>query len=426
LTLVLPFITIDGNHILLLSFDKLQFHFFGTAYNMDELYIMPFLIMFLFVGIFMVTTMLGRFWCGWACPQTIFRVIYRDLIEGTLLDLRKISNKQKDIDNSKLSVVLRRYIAIVLWVILSLIIATNFTWYFIPPEDFFAYLQEPMEHMFMIGFILSLAGFLLFDIIYIKEKFCVYICPYSRVQSVFYDDNTTQVIYDSNRGGDVYQDGKKSITSINSWSQNEECTTCEACVKVCPTGIDIRKGLQLECINCLECSDACSSVMQKLGKSSLIEWGSTNIVLKSKPSPIINTKSIMYSVVLIASLVLAIFFASQKESLLVHINRTTNLYSIKQDSITNNYLVTIHNKATQAYNYDIALSDNKNFEIVRFKNIYLKPNKLTKTVLIIGTKHKIDTKDTSIKLKIELFAKENPKVRNTQDIVFIYPQSDLR
>ena len=93
--MVTPFITINENHLLLLSFERLQFHFLGVSYNVNELYVMPFLLMFLFIGIFAMTSIWGRIWCGWACPQTIFRVIYRDLIESTILDLRRIKNKQK-------------------------------------------------------------------------------------------------------------------------------------------------------------------------------------------------------------------------------------------------------------------------------------------------------------------------------------------
>lgn len=85
--MVTPFITINENHLLLLSFERLQFHFLGVSYNVNELYVMPFLLMFLFIGIFAMTSIWGRIWCGWACPQTIFRVIYRDLIESTILDL---------------------------------------------------------------------------------------------------------------------------------------------------------------------------------------------------------------------------------------------------------------------------------------------------------------------------------------------------
>ena len=170
----IPFITINNNHLLLLSFDKLQFHFIGIVYNVSELYVMPFLLMFLFIGIFALTSIFGRVWCGWGCPQTIFRVIYRDLIESTILDLRRIKNKQKDIDYNKKNNQIKKYITIFLWSIICLIISSNFMLYFIASEDFFVYIQNPSEHSFMIIFIISIALFLIYDIVFMKENFCTY------------------------------------------------------------------------------------------------------------------------------------------------------------------------------------------------------------------------------------------------------------
>ncbi|HAC70928.1 MAG TPA: cytochrome c oxidase accessory protein CcoG, partial [Arcobacter skirrowii] len=326
--MILPFISINGNQILLLSFDKLQFHFFGIAYNVNELYVMPFLLMFLFIGIFALTSIFGRVWCGWACPQTIFRVIYRDLIESTILDLRRIKNKQKDIDYSKKSNQIKKYISLILWFIITLIISSNFMLYFVPPQDFFEYIKDPLNHSFMIIFIVSLAIFLFYDIVFMKENFCVYVCPYSRIQSVLYDDDTKQVTYDFNRGGKIYQNGIQTIFKSSQWSNSEECTACDACVRICPTHIDIRKGLQVECINCLECSDACSSVMNKLGKKSLINWGSTNRVLNKKNISIFTKKNISYFFALFLSIFLAFYFSLEKEQFLVNINKTTELYKI--------------------------------------------------------------------------------------------------
>eukprot|EP01029_Cantina_marsupialis_P012349 TRINITY_DN272602_c1_g1_i5.p1 TRINITY_DN272602_c1_g1~~TRINITY_DN272602_c1_g1_i5.p1 ORF type:complete len:311 (+),score=41.67 TRINITY_DN272602_c1_g1_i5:60-992(+) len=282
--LVVPFITINGNHIFLLSFDKKQLHLMGVAFDMQELYLMPFLLMLLFLGIFAVTAIGGRAWCGWACPQTIFRVIYRDLIESKLLGLRRIKNKQKEPNWKKAENASKRVIAIIIWSLLSIIAAADFMWYFVPPEDFFQYLQNPAEHWFLIGFVLIIAAFLVYDVVWIKENFCVYVCPYSRVQSVLYDNDTYQAIYSNNRGGKIYNDSREKIIfkQKDLPDPNNECTACESCVTVCPTHIDIRKGLQLECINCLECVDACTTVMGKLGKESLVQWTSTRDIVEEK------------------------------------------------------------------------------------------------------------------------------------------------
>ena len=428
-TFTLPFITIDNNHILLLSFDKLQFHFFGFVYNVNELYVMPFLLMFLFIGIFAMTAIFGRVWCGWACPQTIFRTIYRDLIESTILDMRRIKNKQKDVDYSKKSNLLKKYISIFLWLIITIVISTNFMWYFVPPEDFFLYMQTPSEHMFMIIFILSIAIFLVYDIVFMKENFCVYICPYSRIQSVLYDDDTKQIVYDTSRGGDVYVNREKSIFKMKEWTSNQECTTCEACVKICPTNIDIRKGLQVECINCLECSDACSIVMGKLGKKSLINWGSTNSVINKKISTLLTKRNMTYFVSLILCIILAIVFASKKEPFLLNINKTTNLYKIKEDQkVTNNYILTFHNTQNKAYTFDINLEDRENFRIKRFKPFKLEANKRIKKIFIVETKKRLfisKTKDTPLKIKINSFALENKEIKLSRELSFVYPRSDL-
>ncbi len=416
-TLVLPFITINGNHMLLLSFDKFQFHFFGVAYNMNELFIMPFLLMILFIGIFAMTAMFGRVWCGWACPQTIFRVVYRDLIESFIFGLRRIKNKQKNIDYSKHSNKIKKYLALFLWGVLSLIISTNFMMYFVPPEDLFLYIQNPKEHVILVMFILSITTFLIYDIVFMKENFCTYVCPYSRIQSALYDDDTKQVVYNTNRGGDIYQNGQKSIFDIKQFIANEECTTCEACVKVCPTHIDIRKGLQVECINCLECSDACSTVMGKLGKKSLIYWGSTNDVLKDKISKLLSKRNMAYIFALVVCVFFTAFYMSEKEPFLVNVNRTTNLYKVDvKGNISNNYVLTIQNRMDKQYTYELNVL-NEDFHIKRYTPLKLDAQKRAKTVLIIETKQINPTS----KIEVLFYAKEDKNIKIKKELVFVYP-----
>jgi cytochrome c oxidase accessory protein FixG len=205
LTLILPWIQINGNHFFLLSFDKLKLHLAFIQFDMQELYLMPFLLMLMFLGIFGMTVVGGRVFCGWVCPQTVFRVIYRDLIETKILKLRKrIKNKQQEPDMSKTENKVKKVIAILIWTVLAIIAASDLMWFFVPPEDFFAYIQNPTEHWTLIGSVLGIAAFLIYDIVFLKENFCIYVCPYSRVQSVLYDEHTVMALYDMHRGGAIY------------------------------------------------------------------------------------------------------------------------------------------------------------------------------------------------------------------------------
>ena len=429
--LSLPFIRIDGNHMFLLSFDKKQLHLLGTAFDMQELYLMPFLLMLLFLGIFAATSLGGRAWCGWACPQTIFRVIYRDLIETKLLGLRRIKNKQKEPDLSKAENKTKKVIGILIWTCLALIAAADFLWYFVPPEDFFAYLQDPLEHLFLIGFVLAIAAFLVYDVVFLKEDFCIYICPYSRVQSVLYDNDTFQAIYSTNRGGEIYNDNKEKIIfkAKDLPLDTNECTTCEACVTVCPTHIDIRKGLQLECINCLECVDACTTVMGKLGKPSLVQWSSTNAIKNDIPTKMLRKSTIMYSVALLLVVALLFVMGGEKEYMLLNINKTTQLYKVKEDNVVaNNYVLLFQNTESKPLTYNLELTDNPDIKITRFEPFTLSPGKLAKKVVILETDKVLvndKSKDTPITVTLKAYAQEDPeKVVVFRKAVFIYPRAD--
>lgn len=429
--LSLPFIKINGNHIFLLSFDKKQLHLLGTAFDMQELYLMPFLLMLLFLGIFAATSLGGRAWCGWACPQTIFRVIYRDLIESKLLGLRRIKNKQKDPDLSKTENKSKKVLGIIIWSCLALIAAADFMWYFVPPEDFFAYLQNPTEHLFLIGFVLAIAAFLIYDVVFLKEDFCVYICPYSRVQSVLYDNDTYQAIYSTNRGGEIYNENKEKIIfkAKDLPSATNECTTCESCVTVCPTHIDIRKGLQLECINCLECVDACTTVMGKLGKPSLVQWSSTNAIKNDIPTKMLRKSTIMYSIALLLVVGLLFVMGGEKEYMLLNINKTTQLYKVKENNVVaNNFVLLFQNTESKPLTYDLEIVNHPDIKISRFEPFTLSPGKLAKKIVILETDKILvsdNTKDTPITVTLKAYAKEDPtRVVVFRDAVFIYPRLD--
>lgn len=426
IALVLPFIRINEKHFFLLSFDKKQLHLFFTSFDMQELYLMPFLLIMLFLGIFFMTTLGGRVWCGWACPQTIFRVIYRDLIETKLLGLRKnINNKQKEpVGESG-----KKVLALLIWVALSLVAASNFLWYFVPPEDFFAYLANPMEHMTLIGFMLAIAGFLVYDIVMLKEEFCIYVCPYARVQSVMFDEDTLQTIYNEKRGGVIY-DEKGNLINTKPTGETDECTGCEACVRICPTHIDIRKGMQLECINCLECADACTKVMGKLGKESLITWTSPNEVVKGDKTHFIRFRTVAYGIALTIAFIGLLVMGSTKEYMLLNINRTSQLYKIKDDgkNVENAYTFLFQNTDSKNHTYYFEVLDD-GFNVKKpSKPFFLEAGKKTKEVVIITSDATLapnQKENTPIPIKIKAYATDAQEtIVVLRDTIFIYPSKD--
>ncbi len=417
ISLGLPFIKIGGNHFFLLSFDKKQLHLFFTAFDMQELYLMPFLLIMLFLGIFFMTTLGGRVWCGWSCPQTIFRVIYRDWIETNLLGIRKsIKNKQKPSKNSP-----KKAIAVAIWVVLSLIAASNFTWYFVPPEDFFNYMQNPFDHTVLFGVVIGITAFLIYDIILLKEDFCIYVCPYARVQSVMYDEETIAAVYNENRGGKIYDEQHNFV------DQRVECTGCDACVKICPTHIDIRKGMQLECINCLECADACTKVMGKLSKESLITWASSSAVEEKRKTKYIRFRTIAYGVALVGALAALFIMGTTKEHMLLNINRTTQLYKIrdKGKDIQNAYTFLFQNTDSKDHKYYFEVKHD-GIDIKKPSQPFmLKAGKKLKKIVILSATKNLSTnekKDTILDITIRAYAiDDKEKIVVDRETTFIYP-----
>jgi cytochrome c oxidase accessory protein FixG len=447
-SLVLPWIVINGNHFFLLSFDKMKLHLAFIQFDMQELYLMPFLLMLMFLGIFGMTVVGGRVFCGWVCPQTVFRVIYRDLIETKILGLRgRIKNKQKEPDMTKTENKVKKVIAVLMWSALAIIAGADFIWYFVPPEDFFAYIQNPAEHMTMIGFVLGVALFLIYDIVFLKENFCIYVCPYSRVQSVLYDEHTIMALYDMHRGGDIYEGHEKKFTKqkeLKAFEPAAECTTCESCVTVCPTHIDIRQGLQLECINCLECVDACTTVMGKLGKPSLVTWSSDYEIVDQKgKTRYFRPKVLAYMGLLVFISIILGMMGSTKEHMLLNINKETRLYSINaladgKVRVDNSYVFLLQNTENEPMKFYFDIVPPKGME---GKITIAKPSapfeatpgaKKKKVVTLSTTEILVDDarKDTVIPIDIYAYAfdkdgKKSEKIAVVRHSTFIFPKESV-
>ncbi|NPA60323.1 MAG: cytochrome c oxidase accessory protein CcoG [Epsilonproteobacteria bacterium] len=441
--LVLPWIEVNGNHFFLLSFDKLKLHLAFIQFDMQELYLMPFLLMLMFLGIFGMTVMGGRVFCGWVCPQTVFRVIYRDLIETKILGLRgRIKNKQKEPDMSKPENKVKKVIAVLIWTVLAFVAASDFLWFFVPPEDFFTYLGDFNNHWTLFGSVIGIAVFLIYDIVFMKENFCIYVCPYSRIQSVLYDEHTVMALYDMHRGGHIYDGHEKKFTKqkdIQAAEPHAECTACEACVTVCPTHIDIRQGLQLECINCLECVDACTTVMGKLGKPSLVTWSSDYEIVDQKgKTQYFRGKVLAYIGLLIGLMVMLGYMGSTKEHMLLNINKETRLYSAKkvQDKVRvdNAYVFLLQNTENDKMKFFFEVIPPKGMEgkitIAKPSKPFLViPGVKKKKVVVLRTEEKLaddSRKDTIIPITIRAYALgHEDKIVVFRKSTFIYPKSTV-
>ena len=441
----LPWITVDGNHFFLLSFDKLKLHLAFIQFDMQELYLMPFLLMLMFLGIFGMTVMGGRVFCGWVCPQTVFRVIYRDLIETKILGLHKrIKNKQIEPDMSKAENKVKKVVAVLLWTILALVAGADFLWYFVPPEDFFNYLSNPTEHWTLFGSVIGIALFLIYDIVFLKENFCVYVCPYSRVQSVLYDEHTVMALYDTHRGGDIYNENReKAFTKekdLKAFEPSAECTTCESCVTVCPTHIDIRKGLQLECINCLECVDACTTVMGKLGKPSLVTWSSDYEIIDQKgKTKYFRPKILAYIALLVGITIILGMMGSTKEHMLLNINKENRLYSVKKMpdnriKVDNAYEFLLQNTENEKLEFFfeviVPAGLNGKIEIAKpTKKFTAVPGIKKKKIVVLRTYDMLvddDRKDTVIPITIRAYALgHEDRVVVFRKSTFTFPRSDI-
>ena len=415
---ILPFIRINDAQLFLLSFDKSRVDLFFTKFDMQELYLLPFLFIILFLSIFFLTTLAGRVWCGWSCPQTIFRTIFRDLLQTKILKIRKnIQNKQ----NEPKGQILKRALAVGIWCVLALVISANFLWYFVPPLDFFAYLKEPSEHGVLLAFWLVIAIWLVYDVIILKENFCIYVCPYARVQSVMFDNDTIQVIYNQKRGGVIYN-GKEKFKKPK--EEGALCTGCEACVRVCPTHIDIRKGMQLECINCLECSDACAKVMKHFDESSLIEWRSINSIKEQKRVKILRFRTVAYLVILGIVLTAGALMSGKKESMLLNINRTSELYKILgENEVENSYVFLVQNTQNKEHTFYFEVDD-KNIEISRpNKPFILKAGSKQRVIVTLKSKNEnLSDKDLLKHINIKAYATDEPAISVQRQSTFIYPK----
>jgi cytochrome c oxidase accessory protein FixG len=378
--------------------------------------------MFLSLVIFIVlfTAVFGRIWCGWACPQTIFmEMVFRKIeywIEGDGPDQYRMDRAEMTPD-----IFLKKILKHAIFFAISWIIGNTLLAYIIGVDDLFKIITDPVqEHI--VGFSFMMGFSLLFYFIFarFREQACVFVCPYGRLQSVLLDKNSIVVMYDFKRGeprGKLKQAKEK---------QFGDCIDCSLCVQVCPTGIDIRNGTQLECVNCTACMDACDGVMAKIGRmKKLIRYASYDQVDKGLKFSV-TPRIMVYTAVLLVLLIVTTAFVFTRKDMQTTILRAKGaMYQVMEDgSIRNIYTAKVLNKTFDPMNVRFQLEGIPGkITIAGSEELVLKPDELVEATFLV------DIAPTAVPqnyMKIKIGVYHDNRLVSTEETSFIAPPKGVR
>lgn len=351
--IALPWIQINGYPAVFINLNELRFHFFGFTLLTQDLWVFFFLISGLAFSLFVLAALVGRVWCGWFCPYTVFlehlyrrieRVVEGDAPKRKRLDVAAMSNSKA----------IKRTIKWSLYILASFILAHIFLSYFISiPEVWKNVTHSPTEHFSQFLFILAFTGIFTFCFGWFREQFCIILCPYGRLQSALTDDQTVTVTYDYNRGEPR---GKKRKFSVE---ETGDCIDCRRCVSVCPTGIDIRNGIQLECVACSACIDACNDIMKKVDRpTGLIRYDSTAGVKTGKRN-ILRPRIFLYLLLTIFGLcALTVTFLNKAKPFYGGVTRMRGTtFVASPEGIRNTFVINLTNKRNREATFTIKLAE---------------------------------------------------------------------
>jgi len=302
-----PWVRIQGNPLLLLNIIERRFSILGHIFWPQDGAIFAVAMLVFFTGIIIFTTAFGRLWCGWACPQTIMmEMVFRKvqyLVEGD-------AHEQRALDAAPWTSrkIFKKALKQGIFLALSFIVGNTLLAYIVGSEQLLAIqMDDPRNHLVGLTFMVLFS--LVFYAIFarFREQACTFICPYGRFQSAVLDENTLVVAYDRRRGEKRAPLHREESVAQRSAAGHGDCISCRQCVAVCPTGIDIRDGTQMECVNCTACIDACDSVMDKVGMPrGLIRFASWNNIERGEPQRF-TARMKLYATVLTALIGLFLF-----------------------------------------------------------------------------------------------------------------------
>lgn len=335
----LPWISINGHPAVFLDLSVRQFHFFGLTFVAQNLWLAFFLVTGLAFSLFYVSALFGRVWCGWGCPQTVFLELARRFerwCEGDAPARRRLDRTPWSPGKT-----LRRGAKHLLYAALALTLAHVLLSYFVSLSRLYTMMrQAPAQNWGAFVFVFGIAGALWFNFAWFREQFCTILCPYGRLQSALIDKHSIVIGYDEKRGEPR---GRKGMASAGA------CVDCRRCVQVCPVGIDIRQGLQMECIGCAGCIDACNSVMDKLSRPrGLIRYASMSALAGGR-TRWIRPRIILYTALLLLGAIAMTAGLTTLKPATVSLTRVPGIpYVVSNGEVRNEFLLRVLNQRNKS------------------------------------------------------------------------------
>ncbi len=344
LLLITPWIMINGNPAFRVDLPARTVYLFGSIFTSSDTIFLLLVLWFAAFSLFFFTAVFGRIWCGYACPQTVFLESWIRPVE-LWIEGDRLTRKRRDAKGWSFDRAWRKLAKWSVFLAVAVFLSMGGMSIFAGARELWTGQAGPVEYTMVAIF----TGFWFLDFTWFREQFCSYVCPYARFQSVLADEETLIITYDVDRG-EPREAGKQAAL-------DGRCIECNKCVVVCPQGIDIRDGYQLECIQCARCIDACTSVMDKLGHPTLVAYGSIaesegRAVRRWRP------RTILYAAILVGIMVTGGVLLARRVPFEATVNRAPgSLYTVDADGYTRNtFLLKITNKSPQVEPVDYRIS----------------------------------------------------------------------
>ncbi|MFM1891143.1 MAG: hypothetical protein RLZ44_220 [Pseudomonadota bacterium] len=416
----LAWINWNGQQVVLFDLPARKFHIFGFTFWPQDFFFLSLLLIIAALSLFFFTTLAGRLWCGYACPQTVWTEAYM-LIERWIEGDRKARIKldKGPQDFRRLRIKTSKQAA---WLLFSFWTGFTFVGYFTPIRELWASLIAwnlgPWETfwIFFYGFATyGNAGFM-------REQVCIYMCPYARFQSAMFDNNTLIISYDEKRG-DPRGPRKRGTPSADVGMG--DCIDCKLCIQVCPVGIDIRDGLQYQCIGCAACIDVCDDVMDKMGYPRGLVKYTTESALMGEKTRIVRPRILVYTVLLSVLTAGLLYGLLTRVPLEVNIIRDRNaLYSETDTGLVENvYNLKIINMAEQPQTYQLSVSGLEGLKVVgQTANIEVASGAVANLPLRVQV-DPIALQSASSRVTFHVESTTNPEIRLDETARFLGPVS---